>query len=111
VFDEMADIAREYPVIFPDNGSELPAALLGLEPGQNAYVGADGRWRGSYIPATIRRYPFIFGDTGEKEGDKQRYVVMFDPDAPHFKDPNGHAVFGDNGQLSDHMKRRMEVLE
>lgn len=111
VYDEMADIAREYPVIFPANDSGMPAALLGLEAGHNAYVAQDGRWQGSYIPATIRRYPFVFGDTGEKEGDKQRYVVMFDPDAPHFKDPNGHAVFAANGQLSDHLKRRMELLE
>lgn len=111
VYDEMADIAREYPIVFPAGENVLPAALMGLEAGQNAYVGEDGRWLGSYIPATIRRYPFIFGDTGESQGDKQRYVVMFDADAPHFKDPNGHAVFTAGGKLTDHTKRRMELLE
>ena len=28
VFSEMADVAREYPIIFPTNNSQLPYALM-----------------------------------------------------------------------------------
>lgn len=111
VFDEMADIAREYPIVFPDNGSDLPSALLGLEAGQNAYVGSDGIWQGTYIPAHIRRYPFLFGTLPGENPDPNRFIILFDPDAPHFRDPNGYRVFTDKGELSDHMKRRIELLE
>lgn len=111
VFDEISEAAREYPIVFPNNGDGLPSVLFGLEAGQNAYLADDGRWLGAYVPAYIRRYPFLFGDTGKMSGDKHQYVVMFDPDAPHFKNPSGHAVFASSGVLSDHMKRRMELLE
>ena len=111
VFDEMADIAREYPIIFPDNKSDMPAALLGLEPGKNAYVADDGRWLATYIPAHIRRYPFMFGATPQEEGSDKRFLVLFDPDAPHLKNPSGHPVFTPDGQLTPHMQRRMQLLE
>lgn len=110
VYDEMADIAREYPIIFPDNESGLPCALLGLEPGKNAYVGDDGRWLATYIPAHVRRYPFTFG-SAERQEDKERFVVFFDPDAEHFKDPNGHQVFTSDGKPTQHMENRFALLQ
>lgn len=110
VFNEMADIAREYPIVFPDNGSGLPAALLGLEAGQNAYLADDGRWQATYIPSHIRRYPFAFAKApGETNPD--RFTIVFDAEAPHFRDPNGHPVFTPDGQLTDHMMRRAGLLE
>lgn len=86
VFDEMSDLAREYPIVFPDNKSDLPSVLLGLEAGKNTYVADDdGRWVATYIPAHIRRYPFLLGTTGQAEGQDKRFLVFFDPDAPHLK--------------------------
>lgn len=115
VIDEMADIAREYPIVFPDNQSGLPCALLGIEDGQNAYVDDHGRWQGIYIPAHIRRYPFMLGKAGQAAApaaqDKDRYIVLFDPDAPHFQDANGHPVFTLAGELTPHAQRRLALLE
>lgn len=110
VFDEMADIAREYPIVFPDNGSGLPAALLGLEADQNAYLADDGHWQATYIPSHIRRYPFAFTEApGDTEAN--RFTIVFEANAPHFRDTNGHPVFTADGQLSEHMKRRVALLE
>ena len=111
VFDEMADIAREYPIIFPENDTGLPCALMGLEADQNAYIGDEGRWLATYIPAYIRRYPFMLANTGKGEGDKERFVVVFDPEASHFKDPNGHQVFNPDGSLTQHMENRFALLQ
>jgi hypothetical protein len=59
---EFAAAARDYPIVFAslDRGkSYAPVILLGLEPGQNLFVGAGGEWeRGAYYPAFVRRYPF-----------------------------------------------------
>ncbi len=110
VFDEMADIAREYPIVFPDNGSGMPAALLGLEAGHNAYIADDGRWFATYVPSHIRRYPFAF-TVAPGETEPNRFTLIFDENAPHFHDPNGHPVFDANGQPSEHMKRRIALLE
>ena len=36
---------------------------------ENLFVGEDGRWReGDYIPAYVRRYPFIFLEQPDKNG-------------------------------------------
>ena len=56
VIDEIADVAREYPIIFP-TGSALPVALMGVQRESNAYVSPNGAWRANYIPAYIRYYP------------------------------------------------------
>jgi len=110
VYDEMADIAREYPIIFPSNDSGLPCAMLGLEPGKNAYVADDGRWLATYIPAYVRRYPFMLASM-EGQDDKDRFVVVFDPDAEHFKDPHGHQVFTPDGKPTQHMENRFALLQ
>lgn len=112
VYDEMSEIAREYPIIFPSNDSGLPCALLGLEPGKNAYVADDGRWLATYIPAHIRRYPFMLASTeSQDENDKDRFVVVFDPEAKHFRDPNGHQVFTPDGKPTQHMENRFALLQ
>jgi hypothetical protein len=111
VYDEMADIAREYPIVFPNNGADLPCALFGLEAGHNAYVDAEGRWQAAYLPSHIRRYPFMFGKTNDPNAGSNRFVILFDPEAPHFRDANGHSIFDMNGQLGGHMQRRIALLE
>jgi hypothetical protein len=111
VFDEMADVAREYPIVFPDNQTDMPYALMGLEAGQNAYVREDGRWAASYIPLAIRQYPFALQRDTSTAAEDGRFMVMFDPKAPQLTAPHGHPVFTADGQLSEHMKERIKLLE
>lgn len=58
---EFGAAAREYAIVFARDadGQALPAIVVGLEGEQNLFVDADGRWRGRYVPAYVRRYPFI----------------------------------------------------
>ena len=52
---------RHYPIVFTSADPALPVAVLGLRSGQNMFIGDDGAWESSnYVPAYIRRYPFIF---------------------------------------------------
>jgi len=64
---EFAVAAREYAIVFARDadGRAIPAVLLGLEREQNLLVGPDGRWRGRYVPAYVRRYPFILASAPE----------------------------------------------
>lgn len=58
---EIPSACRQLPVVFTTGAHPTPVAVLGLRAGHNALVDADGQWRaGSYIPAYVRRYPFIF---------------------------------------------------
>lgn len=67
--------ARHYPILFTSTEPAIGIALLGLRHNQNLFVGADGAWEtGAYIPAYVRRYPFIFMAGGE-DG---RYILCLD---------------------------------
>ena len=58
---EFPQAAAEYAIVFAQNGTEvLPVVILGARSGENLYVKDDGTWSASYLPAFIRRYPFIF---------------------------------------------------
>jgi hypothetical protein len=65
---EFAQAAAEYPIVFAGDETQVfPAVVLGVRDSENLFVDADGRWKGTYIPAFVRRYPFVFSvdDTGK----------------------------------------------
>ena len=59
---EFPAAARDYPVVFSDHETEAMAYVVtGYADGMNIYVDNKGAWRKeTYIPAYVRRYPFIF---------------------------------------------------
>ena len=60
---EMPQACHFYPIAFSPDGNATPVALLGLRDNENLFVDAKGRWEENmYIPAYIRRYPFIFSE-------------------------------------------------
>lgn len=57
---EFGDVAREYPIVFARlPGGLVPVALLGLRDAENLYLNAEGKWDARYVPAFVRRYPFV----------------------------------------------------
>ena len=55
---EILPAAGEYPVVFAgDANAVMPAAILGMRDKENAFLDAQGKWLGKYIPAFARRYP------------------------------------------------------
>jgi hypothetical protein len=60
---EMPQICHHYPIAFSPDANATPVALVGLRDNENLFVDAKGNWQAdSYIPAYIRRYPFIFSE-------------------------------------------------
>ncbi|MEM7251783.1 MAG: SapC family protein [Pseudomonadota bacterium] len=63
---EFANAAAEYAIVFSGNDDTImPVVILGLKPNENMYVEASGRWNARYVPAFIRRYPFVFASDSE----------------------------------------------
>jgi hypothetical protein len=63
---EIPNAAAEYPLVFGGTGDTvLPAAILGLRAGENLYLDDGGAWRAKYLPAFVRRYPFVFSSADE----------------------------------------------
>jgi len=91
VAPEFYDAGRQFPIIFtvmPDE-SVQPVALLGFEAEENLFVDDDGKWTGRYIPAYIRRYPFITTD----ESEDGKAIVCFDETFDGFNLEGGIALF------------------
>ena len=59
--DEFTLVQRHFPIVFSVGGAPVPIALMGLNEGVNVFLDADGRALDPsiYIPAYIRRYPFL----------------------------------------------------
>lgn len=65
---EMPQICHFYPIAFSPDNNATPVAILGLRDGENLFFNGNGGWEeNTYIPAYIRRYPFIFSEMPEKE--------------------------------------------
>jgi len=61
--DEFVAASVNIPIVFTIGAPEfVPVFLVGLRTNVNALVSNDGQWGGDYIPAYVRRYPFIIGD-------------------------------------------------
>lgn len=59
---EAAQAALNMPLAFAKaNGVAELVAMLSGEPGRNSFVGSNGRWLGSYVPALVRAFPFRLG--------------------------------------------------
>lgn len=107
VTGEFADVAREYPIAFlrAQGGGLLPAALTGAREGQNLFVDAQGCWNARYIPAFVRRYPFVFAATGD-----DRMAVCIDETWPGFGEDEGDDLFDATGEPSAMLKGVLAML-
>jgi hypothetical protein len=86
---EFFECAREYPIVFVrGDAGPVPAALLGLREAENLYVDSDGKWDARYVPAFVRRYPFVPG-----KGPQGELLVCIDEASPCFNSSEGEALF------------------
>jgi len=68
VDSEFSRVASEMPIVFAktEKGA-MPLALMGTAQDRNAFVTDEGLWSGRYIPAFLRRYPFVFAVDSESD--------------------------------------------
>jgi hypothetical protein len=106
---EFAEASKEYPIVFikaPD-GSMMPVALLSFRENENLYVGADGKWNARYIPAYVRRYPFIF-----VEASAEQFVVCVDEDCGGLNVAgDGERLFDDQGEASPFVNSMVQFMQ
>lgn len=63
---EFRRATSDYAVVFAGEGDAIiPVAILGAEAERNAFVNDDGTWGGNYVPAYVRRYPFVFASSDD----------------------------------------------
>ncbi|NVK42884.1 MAG: SapC family protein [Oceanospirillaceae bacterium] len=106
---EFAKAAGEYAIIFAGNDSKvMPAAVLGIQNDTNVYVDAAGEWTARYIPAFVRRYPFVFSSAD----DGKTFTLCIDegyvganPEA------RGNRLFTEDGERTDYLNGVLRFLK
>lgn len=89
---EWASAMASYPIVFAAK-QPLALAVLGLETA-NLFVGEDGVWRaGHYVPAYIRRYPFVF----ITHPDGKQLILGIDRASPALREEGGGAALFEGG--------------
>ncbi len=96
---------RHFPIVFSAGDNPVPLALFALNEGQNMFVDEDGRFPAEmYVPAYIRRYPFILA---RLRPDSDDLSLCFDPTSDAVgDDPEGAPLF-DGAEPSE---RTREIL-
>lgn len=103
---EFAEACLEYPIVFAkgQDGQWLALALTGLQAGTNAMIDKKGQWQARYVPASVRRYPFILA-----EGANQQLSLAADLAAPQLG-KEGEPLFDDKGEPTALAKNVMQLL-
>jgi len=105
IASEFFECAREYPIVFNlGEAGPMPAVLLGLREAENLYVDNDGKWDARYVPAFVRRYPFVPG-----KGPQGELLVCIDEASKCFDSEQGEPLFAD-GKPTATLEHAMKFL-
>lgn len=105
---ELARAALALPLAFLQQAERfILVAVLSLTPGRNMLVGPDGRWLGTYIPASFRSHPFGLFPMQETG----RLVLCIEADAGAADtETAGEEFFDQEGNLSPVLKKVFDFL-
>jgi len=102
---EFPPAAMTGPIIFVGD-DKMPIAVMGLQAGDNMFLRDDGLFEpGAYVPAYIRRYPFVFAN----DDNAKQMVLCVDRAAEFVVDKNPDLPFFEaDGQPSQYTKNCIE---
>ncbi|SMN11050.1 SapC-like S-layer protein [uncultured Candidatus Thioglobus sp.] len=116
---EFMKIACEYPIVFclGSDGAIFPVVILGLRKDENLYINKAGQWLANYIPAYIRRYPFILASDKSISGEgtdqetPEKFTVCIDSDWKGFNTKEKGEQLFDLGNESEMLQKSIDFLK
>lgn len=86
----------------------MPAVILGVKESENFYVDEDGKWTGGYIPAFVRRYPFVFAT----DKDNRNFILHVDETFEGCnRDGKGERLFDSDGNQTQYLQNILRFLQ
>jgi hypothetical protein len=105
---EFAPLSREYPIVFlrekPDSDF-IPVVLTGMPDGKNVFLDEAGAWHARYVPAFVRRYPFVYIETAADQ-----FTLCFDSASKCLDENEGTPLFGEDNQPGSALNDIMRSL-
>lgn len=105
---EFTEACKEYAIVFTRQagGRVAPVVVLGLRNRENLFVDAEDRWTAAYIPAFVRRYPFVLAELpGEQMG------VCIDEAFAGLNEKDGEALFDEQGSNTPFLQNALDFLQ
>ena len=106
---EFPHAAAEYAIVFAGAGDTVvPAVILGMRADENLYLAEPAGWKAKYIPAFVRRYPFVFSSSP----DGKTFTLCIDEAFPGFnKDGRGARLFDSERKPTASVSNVLKFLE
>lgn len=107
VVDEFELAAPDLAIAFLPTADGVSAVFVtATAPGNNCYVSDAGVWTGAYVPAYLRRYPFIIGDIAGSES-----VLCIDESYAGFAADHGEALFNSDGSRGEALAKALAFAQ
>lgn len=106
---EFLAAAREYPIVFTKSNDVIqPVLLLGMRGEENLYLTESNQWSAQYIPAFLRRYPFVFA----RSEDGKTFTLCIDESFTGFnQEDKGQRLLTDEGQPTPYVGNVLQFLQ
>lgn len=105
---EMPQICHFYPIAFSPDDNATPVALVGLRDNENLFINKKGEWlEDAYIPAYIRRYPFIFSELPNSD----QLTLCIDMEDDIVEDNGEQRFFDEEGKGSTLAQNALEFCK
>ena len=105
---EMPLAAREYTIVFAGNEDAVaPVVVLGVDGTQNQYLDEEKAWKADYIPAFVRRYPFVFS---QNEDGSQFTLCIDESWSGCNTEGRGQRLFTDEGEQTPYLQNMLKFL-
>ena len=106
---EFPHAATDYAIVFGGTPEAfIPTVILGMREKENLYLTGQGGWQTKYIPAFVRRYPFVFSSSE----DGKTFTLCIDEAFPGFnREGRGQRLFDDDKKPSSYVSNVLKFLE
>jgi hypothetical protein len=99
---------RYYPIVFAGGDEGVPLALMGLNEGVNVFVDGQGQFTGGYLPAYVRRYPWMLARLTQ---DAEEMSLCFDPTLNVLGEFDDGIPLFENGQPAQFIQNTLQFCE
>ncbi len=106
---EFQSAATVYPIVFAGDGDKVvPVVVLGARAQENAFLSREGKMDADYIPAFLRRYPFVFSSSD----DGKNFTLCIDEGYSGCnKEGRGERLFDADGEQTQYLKSIVDFLQ
>ncbi|WP_174803237.1 SapC family protein [Martelella limonii] len=109
---EFMPAIRHYPIVFVGEKDPSPVAIVGLKQGHNLMLEENGGWAAqTYVPAYIRRYPFILVQSQDQDTRYLAYDSGSDMVKPLEEAPDAAPIFNEDGTASKVVEPMLNLCE